>query len=92
VRLRYAELASPWFPWAFVGTDHIEHVARDAGLGEVETWTVDGRWFAAIGSCSVSSGSLGSLGSLDGSGSPGSSGRAVAALLRNAYGQARGCL
>jgi SAM-dependent methyltransferase len=90
VRLRYAELASPWFPWAFVGTDHIGDVARDAGLGEVETWTVDGRWFAAIGSCSVSSGSPG---------------RAVAAvrgvlggrppwpaLLRNAYGQARGCL
>ena len=54
VRLRHAELTSPWFPWAFVGADHIEDVVRDAGLGEVETWTVDGRWFAAIGSCSVS--------------------------------------
>jgi SAM-dependent methyltransferase len=55
VRLRHAELTGPWFPWAFVGTDHIEEVARDAGLGEVETWTADGRWFAAIGSCPVSS-------------------------------------
>jgi len=54
VRLRHAELASPWFPWAFVGTDHIEDVARDAGLGEVETWTAGGRWFAAISSCPVS--------------------------------------
>ena len=25
-------------------------MARDAGLGEVEIWTVDGRWFAAIAS------------------------------------------
>jgi hypothetical protein len=23
-------------------------VARDAGLGAVETWTVDGRWFADV--------------------------------------------
>jgi hypothetical protein len=55
VRLRAAGLASAWFPWAFVGTDHIGDVARDAGLGEVETWTVDGRWFAAVGSGQISS-------------------------------------
>jgi SAM-dependent methyltransferase len=55
VRLRHAELTSPWFPWAFVGTDHIEDVARDAGLGDVETWTAGGRWFAAISSGPVSS-------------------------------------
>jgi SAM-dependent methyltransferase len=48
VRLCYAGLASAWFPWAFVGADHIEDIARDAGLGEVETWTVEGRWFASI--------------------------------------------
>jgi SAM-dependent methyltransferase len=53
VRLCYAGLTSPWFPWAFVGADHIEDVARDAGLGGVETWTVDGRWFAAISPCPV---------------------------------------
>jgi SAM-dependent methyltransferase len=55
VRLRYAGLASAWFPWAFVGADHIEDVARDAGLGAVESWTVDGRWFAALGSGPCSS-------------------------------------
>jgi hypothetical protein len=26
-------------------------VTRDAGLGEVETWTVEGRWFASISRC-----------------------------------------
>ena len=39
---------APWFPWAYVGADDIGDVARDAGFGEVETWTVDGRWFAEI--------------------------------------------
>jgi hypothetical protein len=28
-------------------------VANDAGLGEVEIWTVDGRWFASIGGCTA---------------------------------------
>jgi hypothetical protein len=46
-------VASAWFPWAFVGADHIEDVARDAGLGEVETWTVEGRWFASINHVSL---------------------------------------
>jgi SAM-dependent methyltransferase len=55
VRLRAAGLASAWFPWAFVGTDHIEDIARDAGFGQVETWTVDGRWFASIGARNISS-------------------------------------
>jgi SAM-dependent methyltransferase len=55
VRLRHAELASPWFPWAFVGTDQIEDVASDAGFGEVETWTVGGRWFATVSSCPIPS-------------------------------------
>jgi hypothetical protein len=49
VRLRHAGQTSPWFPWAYVGTDHICDVARSAGLGDVRIWTVDGRWFAAIG-------------------------------------------
>ena len=62
VRLSCAGRASAWYPWAFVGTDQIQDVARDAGLGEAEIWTVDGRWFAAITSgqfrpgCPVSSG------------------------------------
>ena len=48
VRLCHAGSASAWFPWAYVGADHITDVAADAGLGEVETWSVDGRWFASI--------------------------------------------
>ncbi len=48
VRLCHAGSASAWFPWAYVGADHITKVAADAGLGEVETWSVDGRWFASI--------------------------------------------
>ncbi|MBV9444437.1 MAG: methyltransferase domain-containing protein [Streptosporangiaceae bacterium] len=48
VRLCHAGSASAWFPWAYVGADHITEVAADAGLGEVETWSVDGRWFASI--------------------------------------------
>jgi len=49
VRLCHGGSASAWFPWAYVGADHITDVAYDAGLGEVEIWTVDGRWFASIG-------------------------------------------
>jgi SAM-dependent methyltransferase len=49
VRLCHAGSASAWFPWAYVGADHIAAVASDAGLGQVEIWTVDGRWFASIG-------------------------------------------
>jgi len=36
-----------------VGADHIQDVARDARLGKVETWTVEGRWFASISRCHV---------------------------------------
>ena len=56
VRLCHAGSASAWFPWAYVGTDHITDVAYDAGLGQVDIWTVDGRWFASIGiGCQVCS-------------------------------------
>jgi hypothetical protein len=55
VRLCHAGSASAWFPWAYVGADHITDVADDAGLGEVEIWTVDGRWFASIGASQISS-------------------------------------
>jgi SAM-dependent methyltransferase len=48
VRLCSADLTSAWFPWAYVGADDIESVAAEAGLGTVETWSVDGRWFASI--------------------------------------------
>src|ERR1039457_4814934 len=55
VRLCHAGSASAWFPWAYVGADHITDVADDVGLGEVEIWTVDGRWFASIGASQISS-------------------------------------
>ncbi len=55
VRLCHAGSASAWFPWAYVGADHIAEVACDAGFGEVEIWTVDGRWFASIGTSHISS-------------------------------------
>jgi len=49
VRPGEAGLSGAWPPWAYVGADDIAEVARDAGLGEVETWTAGGRWFADIG-------------------------------------------
>jgi len=48
VRLCHDGAASAWFPWAYVGADQIAGVADDAGLGQVELWTVDDRWFASI--------------------------------------------
>ncbi len=53
VRLCHDGLTSPWFPWAYVGADQICDVARSAGLGDVRIWTVDGRWFAAVGCAHV---------------------------------------
>jgi hypothetical protein len=48
VRLCQNGAAGAWFPWAYVGTDQIGDVARSAGLVLEETWTADGRWFAAL--------------------------------------------
>jgi SAM-dependent methyltransferase len=48
VRLSHNGVVSSWFPWAYVGADDIEEVAAEAGLGEVETWSIDSRWFASI--------------------------------------------
>src|SRR5271155_4925103 len=53
VRLCHAGLAGSWFPWAYVGADDIGDVAREAGFGEIETWTVEGRWFASISRVSL---------------------------------------
>jgi len=55
VRLCHAGSASAWFPWAYVGADHIIDVAGEAGLGEVETWSVDDRWFASIAAEAIDS-------------------------------------
>ena len=61
VRLCHAGTASAWFPWAYVGADHIAEVAEDAGLGEVETWSVDGRWFALIAAVAAGPGKSGTV-------------------------------
>jgi SAM-dependent methyltransferase len=48
VRLHHGDRTSAWFPWAYVGADHIPELAEAAGLVHVHTWSVDDRWFAAI--------------------------------------------
>jgi SAM-dependent methyltransferase len=48
VRLSHNGVVSSWFPWAYVGADDIADIAAEAGLGKVETWSIDGRWFACI--------------------------------------------
>jgi SAM-dependent methyltransferase len=53
VRLCHSGSADAWFPWAYVGADHIADVAYEAGLGPVEIWTVDDRWFASIGASRI---------------------------------------
>jgi SAM-dependent methyltransferase len=48
VRLCQDGAAGDWFPWAYVGADQIGEVASSAGLVLHETWTANGRWFAAL--------------------------------------------
>src|SRR5260370_12869273 len=48
VRLCHAGVASAWFPWAFVGADHISDVARDPGLGEGHTSPLQGLCFPSF--------------------------------------------
>jgi SAM-dependent methyltransferase len=90
VRLCYAGLASAWFPWAFVGTDQIEDVARDAGLGSVETWTVEGRWFASISCRRVVAEEVPAELPEPSAELAETAEQEVVALLRNAYRRARG--
>jgi SAM-dependent methyltransferase len=46
------EARSTWFPWARVGVDGIEPVARRAGMNVEHTWEQDRRWFAQLVSVS----------------------------------------
>ena len=48
VRLRHGSQAGDWFPWAIVGADQIAALASETGLTASETWSADGRWFAAL--------------------------------------------
>ena len=38
-----------WFPWAWVGADTIDELARGAGLARSSGKVVGGRWFAVLG-------------------------------------------
>jgi SAM-dependent methyltransferase len=40
--------AGDWFPWAQVGADTIEELARGAGFRVAELWTEEDRWFARL--------------------------------------------
>jgi SAM-dependent methyltransferase len=53
VRLRHADMASPWFPWAYVGADQIAKLADNAGLTTGDIWEAEGRWFVALSPAGV---------------------------------------
>ena len=40
---------SDWFPWAWVGADGLDPLAREAGLHRLEWWVFGPRWFAVLG-------------------------------------------
>lgn len=48
VRLRREGITGAWFPWAYVGADQIDGIARSAGLAPTQTWAASGRWFAEL--------------------------------------------
>lgn len=48
VRLESATRESEWFPWAIVGAEEIDGVARHSGLRLVERWDLGGRSFARL--------------------------------------------
>jgi SAM-dependent methyltransferase len=41
----------PWFRWRRVTADELADLAADAFVEVLERWTVQSRWFAALGSC-----------------------------------------
>jgi uncharacterized membrane protein YkgB len=48
VRLRSAGKIGAWFPWAYVGADHIAEVATSAGMTALDTWSAHDRWFTSL--------------------------------------------
>ena len=48
VRLRAADGPGPWFPWAWIGADHLVALAAAADLRPTESWADSGRWFAVL--------------------------------------------
>lgn len=47
-RGQHQGLPGTWSPRACVGADDIAGVAAEAGLGDVQTWSAGGRWFASV--------------------------------------------
>jgi len=48
VRLEAPDAVSEWFPWARLGVDDLDRVARAGGFTVTECWDSDERWFAAL--------------------------------------------
>lgn len=48
VRLEGLGTTSAWFPWALLGKDTLSATASTAGFAVVETWSCQGRLFAAL--------------------------------------------
>lgn len=48
VRLCHGDQTSAWFPWAYVGADHLADLAADAGLVLNDIWSDHGRWFGSL--------------------------------------------
>lgn len=48
VRLEIDGRSGPWFPWAVVGANQVDDLARAAGLEVDEAWRDSGRWFAQL--------------------------------------------
>lgn len=48
VRLESQRQRSRWFDWAHVAADEIVAPAADAGLRVVDSWAMEGRWFASL--------------------------------------------
>ena len=48
VRVEHGHRCGPWFPWARVGIDGIDSIARVAGLRTTWTYAQEGRWFVQL--------------------------------------------
>jgi len=48
VRLEHDGHLGPWFAWADIGVEHLEHLARDARMRVREVWTDSDRWFVQL--------------------------------------------
>jgi SAM-dependent methyltransferase len=47
-RIERDGVSGPWFPWACVGIDGVDEVARGSGLQRTWTHEEEGRWFVQL--------------------------------------------